>query len=86
VRLAADRAAAIAGVRPDFIADRGLSDHSTFLAEKIDVIALSTGDDFDYHTTTDLPSRLNLRGVERVIDFAESIIRQRDALARPPRG
>jgi len=85
-RLAADRAAAIAGVRPDFIADRGLSDHSTFLAEKIDVIALSTGEDVDYHTTTDLPSRLNLRGVERVIDFAESIVRQRDALARPPRG
>jgi peptidase M28-like protein len=78
-RFAVDRAAAAVGVRADFIPDRALSDHESFVAQAIEVVALSTGEDFDYHKTTDLAARINVRGLERVIDFAEAIVRQRDA-------
>jgi hypothetical protein len=78
-RLAVDRAAGAVGIRPDFIHDRELSDHSSFLAQGIEVVALSTGEDADYHTTTDVAAHVNMDGVARVIDFAEAIVRQRDA-------
>ena len=78
-RFAVDRAAAAAGLEPDYIPDRALSDHSSFAAQDIDVVALSTGEDSDYHKTTDVAARINLRGVARVIDFAEAIVRERDA-------
>lgn len=78
-RFAVDRAAATAGLRADFIADRALSDHSSFAAQDIEVVALSTGEDSDYHKTTDVAARINVPGLERVIDFAEAIVRQRDA-------
>lgn len=67
------------GLRPRFIADRGLSDHSSFAEQGIAIISLSTGDDPDYHTTGDVAERVNLPGVARVIDFAEGIIRHWDA-------
>lgn len=64
---------------PRRVADRGLSDHSSFADQGIPVISLSTGDDPDYHTTGDVAERVNLPGVARVIDFAEGIIRHWDA-------
>lgn len=79
LRLAVDRAAAATGLRADFIADRELSDHSSFAAQDIEVIALSSGGHVDYHKTTDVAARINVPGLGRVIDFAEAIVRQRDA-------
>ena len=78
-RFAVDHAAATAGLRADFISDRALSDHSSFAAQDIEVVGLSTGEDIDYHKTTDIAAHINVRGLERVIDFAEAIVRQRDA-------
>ena len=78
-RLAVDRAAANAGLRADYIRDRELSDHSTFAAQHIEVVGLSTGDNPDYHKTTDVAAHINVPGLMRVIDFAEGIVRQRDA-------
>jgi Zn-dependent M28 family amino/carboxypeptidase len=73
------RTAAAAGLSVKFSRDRGMSDHSTFLAHKIDVVSLSTGESPDYHRRTDVASRINVRGLERVIDLAEAIVRERDA-------
>jgi len=78
-RLSVDRAALTVGLRPDFIADRELSDHVSFRDRGIAVVSLSTGDNPDYHTTDDVASHVNADGVNRVIDFAEAIIRDWDA-------
>ncbi|MGH2900045.1 MAG: M28 family peptidase [Solirubrobacteraceae bacterium] len=78
-RPAVDRAASTAGLRADFIADRELSDHESFVAKGIEVVSLSTGDHLDYHTVGDVASRINVHGLERVIDFAEAIVRRRDS-------
>lgn len=66
-------------LRPEFIADRGQSDHSIFAAQDVPVVSLSTGEHFDYHKTSDVAARINVRGLERVIDFAEAIVRQQDS-------
>ena len=71
--------AAGARVRIEFIPDRGNSDHSSFAAQGVSVVSLSTGEHFDYHKTSDIAARINYRGLERVIDFAEGIVRQQDA-------
>jgi Zn-dependent M28 family amino/carboxypeptidase len=78
-RFTVDRAAAAAGLRAEFISDRELSDHVSFAAQHIEVVALSTGDNPDYHKTTDVAAHINVPGLVRVIDFAEAIVRQRDA-------
>jgi hypothetical protein len=77
-RLSVNRAGATVGLRPDFIADRELSDHVSFRQRGVDVVSLSTGDNPDYHTTDDIASHINVDGVNRVIDFAEAIVRDWD--------
>jgi hypothetical protein len=78
-RLSIKRAAVTVGLRPGFIADRELSDHVSFRDRGVDVVSLSTGDNPDYHTTNDVAAHVNMDGVNRVIDFAEAIIRDWDA-------
>lgn len=78
-RLSINRAAVTVGLRPDFIADRELSDHVSFRDRGVDVVSLSTGDNPDYHTSNDVAAHINMDGVNRVIDFAEAIIRDWDA-------
>jgi Zn-dependent M28 family amino/carboxypeptidase len=81
-RLSINRAAATVGLRPDFIPDRELSDHVSFRDRSVDVVSLSTGDNPDYHTTNDVASHIDMDGVNRVIDFAEAIIRDWDTGSR----
>ena len=78
-RLTAERAATEAGLRAEFIADRELSDHVSFHLRGIEVASVSTGDNPDYHTTEDVASHVNMRGVDRVTDFAEAFLRRWDA-------
>jgi hypothetical protein len=71
-----DSAVATVGMRADYVANAGRSDHATFLAAGIEAVALSTGYHGDYHTALDTPVRINLVGLERVVDFAELIVRR----------
>jgi hypothetical protein len=77
-------AARDAGLRVDFssvLDDR--SDQASFASEHIPVVALFTGFHADYHTTGDIASRINLPGLERVVNVAEAIVRA--AADRPQR-
>jgi acetylornithine deacetylase/succinyl-diaminopimelate desuccinylase-like protein len=71
-----DSAVAAAGIRADFVADAGRSDHSSFLASSIDAVMLSTGMHRDYHKASDIAARVDLAGMERVVDVAELIARR----------
>ena len=71
-----DSAVAAVGIRADYVADAGRSDHSTFLADGIDAVLLSTGYQSDYHKASDIAAHINLVGIERVVDVAEFIIRR----------
>jgi hypothetical protein len=82
----AERSALEVGLRPDFIADRELSDHVSFRIRGVEVASLSTGDNPDYHTTNDVAGHVDMSGVDRVIGFAEAFVRRWDAgRASPPR-
>lgn len=54
---------------------RGRSDHSSFSARGIPAIAFFTGFHADYHRATDTPDKLDLRGIERVVDLTEAMVR-----------
>ena len=75
-RALVDSAVAAVGLRADYVANEGRSDHATFLAEGIDAVFLSTGYHADYHKASDIAARINLVGLERVVDVAELIIRR----------
>jgi hypothetical protein len=71
-----DGALSAVGIHGDHVESEGRSDHATFLAARIEAISLSTGYHEDYHTASDVASRVNLAGIERVVDAAERIVRQ----------
>ena len=71
-----DSAVAAVGIRADYVANDGRSDHATFLADGIDAVELSTGYHIDYHKASDVAARVDLVGMERVLDVAEFIIRR----------
>jgi len=71
-----DSAVIAVGIRPEYIADAGRSDHATFLLDGLDAVGLSTGYHSDYHTAADIAAHLNLVGLERVVDVAEAIVRR----------
>jgi Zn-dependent M28 family amino/carboxypeptidase len=71
-----DSAAAAAGLRPRYssaIAER--SDHASFGRAGIPAVALFTGFHADYHRATDVASRVDARGIERVVDVVEAVVR-----------
>jgi hypothetical protein len=51
------------------------SDHASFRAEQVPTLALFTGFHPDYHTARDVPERINLKGLLRVADLAEALLR-----------
>jgi hypothetical protein len=55
------------------------SDHGPFDQAMVPAFALSTGLHDDYHTSMDLPVRVNMNGVLRIADLVEQLAR----LARP---
>ena len=63
-------------MRAEYVAEAGLSDHSSFLAHGINAVSLSTGNHSDYHKVSDIASRVNGAGIDRVVDVAEAILRR----------
>jgi aminopeptidase YwaD len=76
LRALIDSAVVAVGIRAEYAANAGRSDHATFLRDRIDAVMLSTGTHIDYHTASDIAARINLAGLERVVDVAELIIRR----------
>lgn len=52
----------------------GPSDHSSFYAKKIPVLFFFTGSHSDYHRPTDDWQKINIPGMDRVIDVVEDVV------------
>jgi hypothetical protein len=52
----------------------GPSDHSSFYKKHVPVLFLFTGSHADYHKPTDTWDKINLRGLERVTEFADALL------------
>ncbi|MEO8561019.1 MAG: M28 family peptidase [bacterium] len=53
----------------------GRSDHASFAAMHVPTIMLTSGEHTDYHRVTDLAARIDVKGLLRIVDVAEGIIR-----------
>ena len=53
----------------------GASDHSSFYIEDIPVFFFTTGAHEDYHTPTDVASKINYEGEKAVLDFAYDVLK-----------
>jgi hypothetical protein len=62
----------------------GPSDHTSFYNKGIPVLFVFTGIHSDYHKPSDDADKINYPGEARVIQTVENIIKQMDALPRPP--
>jgi hypothetical protein len=72
----ADSATRAAALRPMSTAEiEGRSDHASFAEWKVPALALFTGFHSDYHRGSDIAARVNVPGIRRVVDVAESIVR-----------
>ena len=56
-------------------APAGRSDHAAFASINVPALSLTSGFHADYHRTTDVASRIDVRGVQRIVDLAEGIVR-----------
>jgi Zn-dependent M28 family amino/carboxypeptidase len=54
----------------------GRSDHASFGRAGIPAVALFTGFHADYHRASDVASRVDTRGIERVVDVVEAVVRE----------
>jgi hypothetical protein len=52
----------------------GRSDHASFYSQKIPVVFLWTGNHPDYHKPTDTADKINVAGMDRIVDYAQKII------------
>jgi hypothetical protein len=59
----------------------GPSDHSSFYAKKIPVLFFFTGSHGDYHRPTDVWQKINIPGMDRVIEVVEDVV---TAIAEAP--
>jgi hypothetical protein len=50
------------------------SDHYSFYAQKIPVLFFFTGLHPEYHRPTDVPEKVNLPGLKRIVGFAERVV------------
>ena len=74
--LVVDSASTALGIRHAFTKEiDGRSDHSTFRQADISALALFTGFHNDYHRTTDVVAKLDVRGIGKVVDVAEAVVR-----------
>lgn len=62
----------------------GPSDHASFYAKNIPVLFLFTGLHDDYHRPSDTFDKINYEGEEKVVRFAESILRTVDVQLQKP--
>ena len=63
----------------------GRSDHVAFGTIGVPALSLTTGFHADYHRVTDVPSRIDVPGLTRVVDVAEGIVRAAARRAWLPR-
>jgi Zn-dependent M28 family amino/carboxypeptidase len=63
----------------------GPSDHASFYAKQIPVLFFFTDDHPDYHRPSDTADKINVAGMERVLDMAEDVITDLAATAERPR-
>jgi hypothetical protein len=63
----------------------GPSDHSSFYAKQIPVLFFFTDDHPDYHRPSDTADKINVAGMERVLDMAEDVINDLAAAPERPR-
>ena len=71
-----DSAAKSLAIRHSFTREiDGRSDHASFRQIDVSSIAFFTGFHGDYHRTTDTVARLDVRGIGRVADVAEAVVR-----------
>ena len=62
----------------------GPSDHSSFYSQKIPVLHLFTGNHNDYHRPTDDWEKINVPGMERVVELLQDITIEVAQAAEPP--
>jgi Zn-dependent M28 family amino/carboxypeptidase len=63
----------------------GPSDHSSFYAKQIPVLFFFTDDHPDYHRPSDTAEKINVAGMERVLDMAADVITDLAAAQERPR-
>jgi len=68
--------ASAVGIRTEFIPSDERSDDASFADEGIPAVWLSTGGHEDYHTASDVATRINIEGLARVVDLVEHIARR----------
>jgi Zn-dependent M28 family amino/carboxypeptidase len=72
----ADSAATALKVRHSVIRKKeGRSDHASFRRADVSALAFFTGYHRDYHRSTDVVSKLDVRGIDRVADIVEAMAR-----------
>ncbi len=76
VRAIFDSAAKSQHLDPEFAPSDGRSDQDSFEAGGIAAAELFTGFHPDYHTAWDVPRRINIEGLTRVVDLAELVARR----------
>ena len=75
-RALVDSAASATGVHVRFSSETaGRTDDTRFKRVGIPTISLFTGFHGDYHRATDVASRINVAGIEWVVDVAEAVVR-----------
>jgi aminopeptidase YwaD len=57
-----------------------LSDEHSFFANKIPAVRFATQHHLDYHTPTDDASKINYKGLEKVVSFCETMLRLSNGL------
>jgi Peptidase family M28/PDZ domain/PA domain len=62
----------------------GPSDQSSFYGKKIPVLHFFTGTHPDYHRPTDKWDKINVTGMDRVVDLVEQIVENTDVTPEPP--
>lgn len=64
------------GIRAELIPSDDRSDDASFADEGIPALWLSTGEHDDYHRASDVPARINVEGLARVVDLVERLVRR----------
>jgi hypothetical protein len=54
----------------------GPSDHASFYEKKVPVIFFFTGEHADYHRPSDTADKINVPGMQRVVNLVEEVVRQ----------
>src|SRR5262249_25133835 len=59
-------------IRAEFTSPDGRTDDASFGQEGIAAVGLSTGLHADYHKASDIPARINVEGLGRIVDLVEA--------------